>query len=210
MNLDNLPNELLKHIISYMNDLDDAKNFSLTSKRMHSLALERLWSKPRYYTMERSLYSSLYFLHFVSRFPVKELQAKDFECPWPEITKMMPKLKLLHLDNCSYYARIPEESQLAYLAVPVVLYLSAFKLKEEKHIQQLFEIIESITVKEMVINYDSDNFRLALEDLKMFMNKVPITELHLDCLQISSVLLVECGRSYPHFGNDEKLSNYLT
>ena len=186
MNLDNLPNELLKHIISYMNDLDDAKNFSLTSKRMHSLALERLWSKPRYYTMERSLYSSLYFLHFVSRFPVKELHAKDFECPWPEITKMMPKLKLLHLDRCYSDNLSPKDSRLHLLKVPVVLFTKAFKLTEEKHVYQLLEIIDSINVKAKAINHWSfDDFVLSLEHLKAFKDKVDIVKLKLDCIEIN-------------------------
>ena len=99
MDFEDLPNELLMHIISYMN-LDDAKNVSLTSKKMYSLALERLWSKPRYTPrQELTSRSILSFLRYVSRFPVSELHTREFKCSWLEIMELLPKLKLLHLDN---------------------------------------------------------------------------------------------------------------
>ena len=47
MDLDLLPNEILMTIISYL-VVKDAKEMSLTSKKMHSLTLSRIWSKPRF------------------------------------------------------------------------------------------------------------------------------------------------------------------
>ena len=186
MDFEDLPNELLMHIISYMN-LDDAKNVSLTSKKMYSLALERLWSKPRYTPrQELTSRSSLSFLRYVSRFPVSELHTREFKCSWLETMELLPKLKLLHLDNFWTDLKVsPEESQLSFLRVPVVLYTQIFDYYEEKHVaDQLLKIIGSINVKEMIIDHwDS---RWSLEQLKILASmSVNVSELSLGGFEIT-------------------------
>ena len=94
MDLNLLPNELLKTIITLL-DIKGAKNVALCSKRMYDLALERIWSKPRF---RGSIKGSL-FLEKISKFPIQELHASDFYCRWGQIAAAFPNLKLLHIDG---------------------------------------------------------------------------------------------------------------
>ena len=95
MDLNLLPNELLKMVISYL-DKKDAKNLAFVSKRMHELTLEKIWSKPIYQKSK-----SLCFLRKISHFPIEELRVADFELSDEEIievTKTIPTLKRLCID----------------------------------------------------------------------------------------------------------------
>ena len=149
---------------------------------MYSLSLERIWSKPRCKEQCQTAQSSYIFLQRTLGFPIHELHACDFKCSWLEIQGIVPNLKLLHLDSHLYNSSSPEDTQLPFMKIPVVLYTKAFKLSQAKHLDQLFEIIGSINVKEMIIDhysYSHDNIIWSLEKLKMFSNKVHIShELH--------------------------------
>ena len=93
MDFNLLPTELLKTIITFLDDVDDAKNLSQTSKRLYDLTLERIWSKPRFYEKDSS------FLEKISNYPIKELYTSDFNCSWADIAQVISGLGLLHIDK---------------------------------------------------------------------------------------------------------------
>ena len=124
-----LPNELIRNIISYL-DIKCLKQMCLTSKKMHSYAGKRLWSKPRFSSRQ-----DLDFVQKISHFPILELHTNDFKCSWLELLCLVPQLKLLHIDTekCYQNAETVQKSQLRFLTrlpVAVVVHTRAFKVEE--------------------------------------------------------------------------------
>ena len=172
MDFDLLLNELLHTIISYL-DIKSAKQLSLTSTRIYSLALSRIWSKPRY-----SKLKDINFLQKISKFPISELHTGDFDCSWLEIHYMIPQLKLLHVDlprNKYDQTELCMNSRLRFLNLPTIVHTHAFQIAEQEHFEQLLDIVETINVKEMVIDGFKD--RWSCEQLQMFVGKVHISEI---------------------------------
>ena len=187
MEFDLLPNELLQTIISYL-DIKSAKQMSLTSKKMHSFALSRIWSKPRYPQTK-----DIDFLEKISKFPISELHTLDFNCTWFELVTLVPGLKLLHVDEPKYLVTNhkvtdPSKSRLSFLKVPTIVHTKAMKFQKQEHFSHLSEIIESINVKELVIDHSEfyeKNIRISFEQFKKFVGKVKIPEISMDCLQMN-------------------------
>uniref|UniRef100_A0A7M5VDP0 F-box domain-containing protein n=1 Tax=Clytia hemisphaerica TaxID=252671 RepID=A0A7M5VDP0_9CNID len=184
MDFDLLPNELLRTVISYL-DIKSAKQMSLVSKRMYSFALQRIWLKPRY-----SKPKDIDFLQKLSKFPIRELRTRDFECSWMEILYLVPQLKLLNIElpmDKYREAEIPLQSRLRFLRLPVIVHTSAFELTEQDHFDQLLKIVETINVKEMVIDSPSYNLTTlwSYDQLKMFFGKVHISKISVGCLSIT-------------------------
>eukprot|EP00111_Clytia_hemisphaerica_P011852 TCONS_00034832-protein len=94
MDFNLVPNELLKKIFSYLTTRD-AKNISLMSKRMYSLSLERIWSKPTFMLG----IMDVNFLKEISNLPIVELCTHDFYCPLNEFIKTIPRLKCLNVNS---------------------------------------------------------------------------------------------------------------
>ena len=186
MDLNSLPAEILDIIISYLN-VEDAKEMSLTSKKMYSLTLSRIWSKPKF---EDDKVYEIAFLQKISKFPILELHAKNFDCSWLEIAALVPHLKLLHLDITRGGKRFsPKESRLPYLKIPVTIYTNTFTLIENEHFDDLLEIIDTAPVKEMVIDHRS--LYLPLERLKKLVGKVDVIQLSTNCVDLNSENVVD-------------------
>ena len=194
MDFDLLPNELLHTIISYL-DIKSAKQMSLASKKMHSLALSRIWSKPRFSWSPKDVN----FLQKISKFPISELHTQDFNCTWLELVALVPGLKLVHVtEPCcfsTYKASTPTSSRLCFLKVPTIVHTKAMKFQKQEHFSDLLEIIKSINVKELVLDHyefrDNENVRISIQQFKKFIGKVRISEISMDCLQVNDENAVE-------------------
>ena len=184
MDFNLMPNELLQCIISYL-DIKAAKNISLTSKKMNSLTLERLWSKPRY-----SKPKDKDFLQKISRFPITELHVVDFDCNWIEVNFFVPQLKLLHIDNFRNQRRIetPMKSCLRFLKLPLSVHTNFFGLSNRRDFNQLLEILETVNVKELFIDHfdwDGSSQRpCPLDWFKTVASKFNIPQVMTICLGI--------------------------
>ena len=183
--------------ISHLPILELIKQLSLASKKMHSLTLSRIWSKPKF---EDDKAHKIGFLQKISKFPIHELHAKNFDCSWLEITALVPHLKLLHLDIADDGRKrfSPDESRLPYLKVPVAIYTNTFELKENKHFEELLKIMDSVKVKELVIDHIP---RWPLERLKRLVGKVKSTQLTISCLEIYSENLIHFVEILTSFEN---------
>ena len=180
MDFNNLPNELVKMVISFL-DKKDAKQFALTSKKMHQLTLDRLWSKPVYQKLK-----SLLFLKRISRFPIKELRVGDFKCKAEEIIEKITSLKRLYLNlgsECVYVA----PSEIKRLNLPVVVHSKTLKICSKSDFDLLLDTLETGLIKELIIDYHhSRTLRLSPELLKMLVSKVYISEISVNALRFTS------------------------
>uniref|UniRef100_A0A7M5TV43 F-box domain-containing protein n=1 Tax=Clytia hemisphaerica TaxID=252671 RepID=A0A7M5TV43_9CNID len=206
-----LPNELLKMVISYL-DKKDAKNFARVSKRMQKLTLDRLWSKPIYLRSK-----SLKFLKRISRFPIKELRAKDFRCYQAQIVEMVPSLKSLNVDMG--YAFMPALN-LTDLKFPIVAHTRLMKICSIKDFNDLLKALETGFIKELII--DSRYFytmRLTPKLLKSLVGKVYISEISVNALHFTDKnverfckifsTMKKCRISFPPVRFSQDNDNYI-
>ena len=186
LDFNKLPNELIKMLISYL-DIRSAQNVALTSKKMHELTMERLWSKPRYTKDERDLE----FLHQISHFPICVLHTRDFDCNWLEILGLVPQLQLLHVDTrLSYFVRIETLRYLRLLKVPLIVYTEALEIPE--NFDQLLDSLAPIHVEKFILNHESKFYNdenrqrtITIAEFRKLSEKVNVAEVNSMCLQIN-------------------------
>ena len=162
---------------------------SLTCKNIRTLALKRLWTKPRFNYKHKK---DLDFVQNISRFPIRELHTRQLEfCSWLELVAMLPQLKLLHIDTVKFYdeAETAQQSQLRFLTqLPLVVTTKAFKMTSNDEVMQLYESMKNITVERMIINHDdfrNTQHRWTFDQFKMFADKFQISFLSMDCVVIN-------------------------
>ena len=179
-----MPMELQKMIISHL-DNGSTKNVALTSKKMKMLAYEKLWSKPRFDELK-----DIDFLYNISHLPIQELHIVDFDCSWVEIVGILPHLRALHIDDYDHFE--PNNTQLRYLKVPVIVHLSAFDLRGE-HFEHITGILENLVVKDIVLCDFPMNFnrRLTYEQFELLADKFPISWVSINCLDITENNVVD-------------------
>ena len=180
MDLNLLPNELLKEIISHLH-IRDAKNISLTSKRMRSLALERIWSKPHF----RGYLDTVSLLKKVSKFPIRELCTRDFKCSINEIVKTVPSLKSLKLDHDHRYWVGPKELE----NIKIPLKLTTYALKRNLDVT-LFDQIVQVIKNNTLISLDlyapySNDKPFEPSEIQILSEKVHIPSLDVCCCRIT-------------------------
>uniref|UniRef100_A0A7M5V4Q0 F-box domain-containing protein n=1 Tax=Clytia hemisphaerica TaxID=252671 RepID=A0A7M5V4Q0_9CNID len=200
--MDNLPNELISNIISYL-DIKSAKQISFTSKKLRTLALQRMWSKPRFNRHNKDMD----FVQQISRFPIREIHTRQLSCcSWLELVAMLPHLKLLHIDTVNYYEKAvtAQQSQLRFITqLPVVVNTNAFKMTNNGEIMQLYECMKSINVERMIINHDCFRYtqhRWTFDQFKMFADKFSISFLVVDCIFVNEENVEDFIRTVAHLG----------
>ena len=189
MSFEVLPNEILKLIISFLCK-KDAKNVALTSKRMHDLALERIWYKvsPKWSLREKIIeQKDVDFYKKLSHLPIREISICYFwrwQCE--EVAKTFPYLSLLHLDHVSANLKRVRSKYFQQFKMPIALYTEIFKICRQSHFDELLKVIKSCNVLKLIINhhpYESRNqIRWSPNFLKMFVNEVPEIEISVKCL----------------------------
>ena len=97
-----------------------------------------------------------------------------------------------------------KHSQLRFLKVPVVVHTNSFKMTEQKHFEEFFDIIETISIQSLVIDHieswrTNDQCCWSLDYLKMFSGKVQISEISTDCLEISQENVIEFIKTIAKF-----------
>ena len=186
MNLNLLPNELLKEIISHLH-IKDAKNISLTSKRMRSLALERIWSKPKFNTVK-----PLSFLSIISRFPISELCSRHFDCSLNEIIETIPILKALNVDSYKYIVSLKE---LESIKIPIKLSSRALQMdaNDMTLYDHILQVIKNNTLISLDLNhpnpFNDESFDLA--EIRALSKKVRISSISIVCCHVTEKNIVE-------------------
>ena len=141
MDFNFLPDEVIKKIISYL-AIDDAKSIALSSKKIYSLSMTRLWTNRGKLNIGRYNTRDLDFLYKinVTELPIREAHCRNFDCSWLEVVSLLPQLQLLHVDikQDDRERQCPQDSQLTYLKVPIVLHTCALSIVEAKKIPIIF------------------------------------------------------------------------
>ena len=202
MDLNDLPNELLKMVIFYL-DKKDAKNLALASQRMRKLTLERLWSKVSY-----KEHKNLSFLKQISHFPIDELRTSDFKCEWKDIIETIPRLKRLHIDWGMNYLSWSPKILLKLQNVSLIVHTKVLNIRSDEEFDQLLEAIDACSVIELIVNHEVKKKQWSPELLRKLVGKVHISEINTTCLKftednveefcqiISS--LTNCRIRFPH------------
>ena len=180
-----LPNELLKKILWHL-DKEDTKSFAATSKRLNTVALPKLWSKPRYHEELKDMN----FLNNIQHLPIEEVNLVDFDVPcWIKIAEVMPNLKHVTIDRYLYCEEFIEPIDLkVFKDIPMVLHTNAVKVTQKKHLIQLAKVLETCNVKEMIVDHIHRKRETQLlwpsDALSTFVGKVKISKLYTDCIGI--------------------------
>ena len=139
MDFNLMPVELSQLIISNYFDIASVKQISLTSKTMNSLAMQRMWAKPRF-----SKPKDTDFLRKISHLPINELHTKDFKCSFIELTQYIPQLKLLHVDSDRIQQggklSFPMISSMRFLKLPLILHTKSLRLFKESDFDEFLEL----------------------------------------------------------------------
>ena len=144
-------------IISYLKK-KDAQALALTSKRMYDLTLNRLWSKPSYkYTKD------LDFLKKISKFPIQELRMGDFHYNGDEISvineeiiiKIVPQLKLLHMDWDFRYI-LTEPEYITCASVPLILHTKVLWIHDEDDFNGFLKMMKKCVIAKLIVDHSDD------------------------------------------------------
>ena len=168
MDFNLLPNELLKEIISHL-AIADAKNLSLTCKRMYSLSLERIWSKPVFKLEALTKNLDLEFLKKVSHLPIIEICPRYFKCSLKDISKTIPSLKCLNVEE--WFLRRYNLEELDSVEIPMKL--STMAIKEDGKLSLFNQMLKLINSKELIsLNINQSRQAFKASQLKLLSEKV--------------------------------------
>eukprot|EP00111_Clytia_hemisphaerica_P020217 TCONS_00059603-protein len=188
MDFNELPNELLKTIITFL-DIKSAKNIASCSERMYDLALDRIWSKPRF----RGAKKRNSFFEKIKKFPIQELHTEDFLCRWGKIAEVFPDLKLLHIDGEGRKEphTFPKVVEIRKIKVPMALYSKLFRVTDDD-MQMRFFLEKGLTYKyisQLVFEEDvnaGETIVWSLEAFKLAAKITFISKVQVNCLDIQS------------------------
>ena len=195
-------------------DIESTKNIALTSREMKILAYEKLWSRPKF----KGFRKSSDFLKGLLHLPIRELYSDRFECSWVEVMKIAaPHIKLLHIDfECSRNRQIPNDLH-NLPKIPVVIHSNVFN-EEREHFERFFNLLESMMVKEVVIDHGEYSFTTwPVKLLKLVAEKYHISRLYTNSLDLSEEnfvdfidILANCNDCRVYLTGEEALNYCFT
>ena len=188
--METLPNELMQMILSHVS-IRDAKNFSQTSKRMHSLTLSKIWKCPRFKTK-----ISLKELKRIPKYPIEEIHTSDFDVDFNDKKswEIFSRFKLLHVDHKDKLS-LSDLIEVAFTG-ELVVHSKSLTIMEKNDFQDLLKFVCCNKVRSLIINHefewdsvgcDFEKHRpWSLVELKLVSENSYISEVSFNCLGIDS------------------------
>ena len=179
MGLNQLPNELVQMILSYLS-IKDTKKMSQTSKRMHSLTLSKIWKCPRFRKeMSLDMFKSLLSL------PIEEIHTCDFNVNFKakKSWEIFSQFKLLHIDHKDELP-LSDIMKISFTG-EIVVHTRSLKIKDQSDFKLFVDFIKSNNATRLIVDheydwkvdFESQNQRpWTLDELKFVSERIHISE----------------------------------
>ena len=147
-----LPNELIEMCSSYLS-IKDAKSFSLTSKRMHSLTLSKIWKCPRF---EKKMPLDTFKILSL-KLPIEELHTCDLDVNFKdkETWRIFSRLKRLHIDHYDELL-MSDLLKVSFTGINLHIHTKSLKLNNQKDFKQLLNFAKHCKVESLAVNHSYD------------------------------------------------------